>query len=324
MIQFEDFAQRNAMPLLQRYRHKVCCFNDDIQGTAAVTVGTLLAACRTRGDSLSDLKIVFVGAGSAGCGIAEQVIRQMCAAGITDTQARQQIFMVDRDGLLVEDTEGLRDFQQALWQARANLASWEYSDTYPSLLDVVACARPDILIGVSGQAGLFSEPVIRTMKQHCERPIVLPLSNPSSRIEATPQQIIEWTDGQALVATGSPYDPVVYAGKTYSIPQCNNSYIFPGIGLGVLSAGAARISDEMIMAASEALAAASPLANTSEGGLLPPLTEISGLSHEIAFVVGKVAQQQDHALAIPDEVLRSKIESNFWAPDYRRYRRSSA
>jgi malate dehydrogenase (oxaloacetate-decarboxylating) len=324
MIQFEDFAQRNAMPLLQRYRHKVCCFNDDIQGTAAVTVGTLLAACRTRRESLSDLKIVFVGAGSAGCGIAEQVIRQMCAAGITDAQARRQIFMVDRDGLLVEGAEGLRDFQQALWQARADVANWQYSGAYPSLLDVVTCAQPDILIGVSGQAGLFSESVIRAMNQHCERPIVLPLSNPSSRIEATPQQIIEWTDGQALVATGSPYDPVVYAGKIYSIPQCNNSYIFPGIGLGVLSSGALRISDEMIMAASQALAAASPLANTSKGGLLPPLTEISGLSREIAFVVGKVAQQQGHALEMPDEVLRSKIESNFWTPDYRRYRRSSA
>jgi malate dehydrogenase (oxaloacetate-decarboxylating) len=324
MIQFEDFAQRNAMPLLRRYRDKVCCFNDDIQGTAAVTVGTLLAACRARGDSLAGLKIVFVGAGSAGCGIAEQVIGQMCTEGITDKQARQQIFMVDRDGLLVEGTEGLRDFQQALWQDEANLAGWEYSGAYPSLLDVVNYARPDVLIGVSGQAGLFSEQVIRTMKQHCECPIVLPLSNPSSRIEATPQQVIEWTDGQVIVATGSPFAPVIHGGKTYPIPQCNNSYIFPGIGLGVLASGATRISDEMMMAASTALASASPLANTGEGGLLPPLTDLSDLSREIAFVVGKVAQQQDHALEIPDEVLRSNIDSNFWKPEYRDYRRSSA
>lgn len=324
MIQFEDFAQRNAMPLLQRYRHKVCCFNDDIQGTAAVTLGTLLAACRARGDSLTGLKVVFVGAGSAGCGIAEQIIAQMCAEGITDAQARQQIFMVDREGLLVEGTEGLRDFQQALWQTSANLADWQYSGAYPSLLDVVTCVRPNILIGVSGQAGLFTEQVIRTMKQHCERPIVLPLSNPSSRIEATPQQIIEWTDGQVIVATGSPYDPVIHAGKTHPIPQCNNSYIFPGIGLGVLAAGATRISDEMIMAASSALASASPLANTGEGGLLPPLTELSDLSREIAFAVGKVAQQQGHALDVPDEILISNIESNFWTPEYRSYRRSSA
>ncbi|MDF2180309.1 NAD-dependent malic enzyme [Aliiglaciecola sp. CAU 1673] len=323
MIQFEDFAQQNAMPLLNRYRNKVCCFNDDIQGTAVVTVGTLLAACRTKGKKLSELKVAFVGAGSAGCGIAEQVIRQMRAEGLEDSQARSQIFMVDRYGLLTEGMEGLRDFQQALCQSKQALAQWSFSGEYPSLLDVVHCAKPDILIGVSGQAGLFTEQVIRAMKQNCALPIIFPLSNPSKQIEARPEKVIEWTEGKVIIATGSPFDPVQYNGKTYAIAQCNNSYIFPGIGLGVLATKARLISDEMLMTASSTLAAASPLANKGEGSLLPPLTELATLSKKIAFEVGKVAQQQGLALEMSDEMLQAKIESNFWTPEYRQYRRAS-
>lgn len=323
MIQFEDFAQQNAMPLLNRYRHQVCCFNDDIQGTAVVTVGTLMAACRTVGKKLSQLKVAFVGAGSAGCGIAEQVIRQMCAEGLQDSQARSQIFMVDRYGLLTEGMQGLRDFQQALCQSKQAISDWSFSGEYPSLLDVMHCAKPDVLIGVSGQAGLFTEQVIRAMKQNCEVPIIFPLSNPSKQIEARPEKVIEWTGGKVIIATGSPFDPVQYEGKRYPIAQCNNSYIFPGIGLGVLATKARLISDEMLMAASSTLAAASPLANEGHGPLLPPLKELSSLSKKIAFAVGKVAQQQGLALEMSDDMLQAKIEANFWVPEYRQYRRAS-
>ena len=323
MIQFEDFAQPNAMPLLNKYRDTVCCFNDDIQGTAAVTLGTILAACRTRKTKLSQMKVAFVGGGSAGCGIAEMLIQQMCFEGLSDTQARKQIFMVDRYGLLTQGMSGLRDFQSALQQPLSSLVDWEYSSEYPVLIDVINCAKPDILIGVSGQPGLFTEQVVRSMKLHCERPIIFPLSNPSRQVEATPAQIIEWTDGEVVVATGSPFAPIMHKGKYIHVAQCNNSYIFPGIGLGVLACSARIISDEMLMAASNALADASPQATDPNAALLPPMTDIATLSRKIAFAVAKVAMQQALALPITDDVLLANIANNFWQAEYRDYKRVS-
>lgn len=323
IIQFEDFAQPNAMPILQRYRDQVCCFNDDIQGTAAVTVGTLLAACRSKGSQLKDQKVVFVGAGSAGCGIAEQIISQMVAEGATEQQARSQIYMVDRFGLLTEGMTDLRDFQQALVQTKAAIAKWSFSGEFASLLDVMHCAQPTVLIGVSGQAGLFTEEIIRAMKKGCSLPIIFPLSNPSRQVEATPEQVINWTEGDVIIATGSPFKPVTFNNKQYLITQCNNSYIFPGIGLGVIAIKARLISDDMLRAASETLAANSPLANTGKGGLLPPFTELSALSKKIAFAVAKVAMKQGLALEIDDVQLQERIENNFWRPEYRQYRRIS-
>ncbi|MFC4700940.1 NAD-dependent malic enzyme [Glaciecola siphonariae] len=323
MIQFEDFAQPNAMPLLKRYRNKVCCFNDDVQGTAAVALGTILAACKARGAKLSEKRIVFVGAGSAGCGIAEMLVQQMKFEGLSEQQARSQVFMVDRFGLLTQGMQGLRDFQQILQQPLENLREWQYSGEYPSLLDVVNCAKPDLLIGVSGQPGLFTEQVIRAMQQHCEIPIIFPLSNPSRQVEARPEQVIEWTDGKVVIATGSPFAPVQYQGRTYPIAQCNNSYIFPGIGLGVIASKARLISDEMLMAASNALADASPLASGESQDLLPPLTKIAELSKAIAFAVAKVAMEQDLALTLSDEALLDKIERNYWKAEYRAFKRVS-
>lgn len=323
LIQFEDFAQPNAMPLLNRYRDQVCCFNDDIQGTAAVTLGTILAACKTKKQLLSEMKVVFVGAGSAGCGIAEMLIQQMVKEGLSDEQARKQVFMIDRYGLVSEGMSDLRDFQQKLQQSQADLADWTFSGEYPSLLDVMHCAKPDVLIGVSGQPGLFTEQVITAMKQHCDLPIIFPLSNPSRQVEARPEQVIEWTNGEVVIASGSPFKPVEYEGKTYPIAQCNNAYIFPGIGLGVVAAKAKRISDEMLMAASEALAASSPLVIEGEGALLPPLSAIAELSKEMAFSVAKVAMAQGLALEMTDEALRKSIEQNFWKAEYRPYKRTS-
>lgn len=323
MLQFEDFAQPNAMPLLTRYRERICCFNDDIQGTASVTVGTLLAACRSKGVKLCEQRVVFVGAGSAGCGIAEQIITQMCSEGISDHQARSQVYMVDRFGLVTKGMHGLRDFQNNLAQQVSAIEPWSVVDDYASLLDVMINAKPTVLIGVSGQAGLFTEQVIKTMKAHCALPIIFPLSNPSRQVEATPEQVINWTEGEVIVATGSPFSPVEYGGKIYPIAQCNNSYIFPGLGLGVIAANISRITDEMLMVASETLALASPLANTGQGNLLPPLKSIADLSKVIAFNVAKVAYRQGHALVLSDEKLKEKIERNFWQPAYRDYKRVS-
>jgi len=323
LLQFEDFAQPKAMPLLERYRDELCCFNDDIQGTAAVTVGSLLAACRANGSKLSAQRVTFVGAGSAGCGIAEQIILQMCTEGISEQQARSQVYMVDRFGLLTDGMPELRDFQQKLVHSVEALAEWQTKGDYATLLEVMENAQPTVLIGVSGQSGLFTEQVIKTMHQGCKKPIIFPLSNPSKLVEATPEQIINWTHGQAIIATGSPFEPVEFQGNSYIIPQCNNSYVFPGLGLGVIACGAERVTDEMLMATSLCLANESPLATNGEGSLLPPITAISQLSKRMAFDVAKVAIAQGWALKLSDEQLAAAIEDNFWLPRYRDYRRTA-
>ncbi|WP_299793528.1 NAD-dependent malic enzyme [uncultured Shewanella sp.] len=323
LIQFEDFAQKNAMPLLERYKDQYCCFNDDVQGTAAVTVGSLLAACKAAKTKLSEQRVTFLGAGSAGCGIAEAIVAQMVSEGLSEEQARARVFMVDRWGLLQDNMPTLLPFQQKLAQKCDDIESWENFSENISLLDVVNNAKPTVLIGVSGAPGIFSEEIIKAMHSHCPRPIVFPLSNPTSRVEATPKDVLHWTQGQALVATGSPFEPVVVDGDTFEIAQCNNSYIFPGIGLGVLACGAKRVSDEMLMASSRALAECSPLALEGEGPLLPPLGEIHKVSKHIAFAVGKVAIEQGHALPCTDELLEQAIEDNFWTAEYRRYKRTS-
>ena len=323
LLQFEDFAQKNAMPLLNRYRNEICCFNDDIQGTAAVTVGTLIAASRAAGSQLSNQKIVFLGAGSAGCGIAEQIIAQTQREGLSEADARQKVYMVDRFGLLTDQMPNLLPFQNKLVQKRENLQNWDAQTDALSLLDVVRNVKPDILIGVSGQPGLFTEEIIREMHKHCPRPIVMPLSNPTSRVEATPQDIISWTNGMALVATGSPFTPVTWNEKTWPIAQCNNSYIFPGIGLGVIASGASRITDDMLMSASETLAKYSPLVINGEGLVLPELKDIHIVSRAIAFAVAKVAQQEGVAVKTSEEALLQAIDDNFWLPEYRNYRRTS-
>ena len=323
MVQFEDFAQANAMPILNRYRERFCCFNDDIQGTAAVTLGTLLAACRVSKKSLSEHRIAFVGAGSAGCGIAEMLIQKMRDEGLSDEAARRQVFMVDRHGLVTEDMGGLQEFQRALARRKADIASWSCDGEWPTLEEVVTHARPTILIGVSGQPGLFTEAIIKGMTQHSEAPIIFPLSNPVSRAEATPEDIIRWTDGKAIIATGSPFQPVNHNGQWHRVAQCNNSYIFPGIGLGVLAVGANRVTDEMLLASSEVLAAASPMASGGSADLLPPLQQIAEVSKSIAFAVAKVAQVQGHALEISDAQLHARIDRIFWTPHYRDYKRIS-
>lgn len=318
LIQFEDFSQPNAMPLLERYRDKVCCFNDDIQGTATVTLGTLLAACRIKKKKLSDQNVVFVGAGSAGCGIAEQVISQMCNEGLTEEQARLKIFMVDRHGLLMDGMKDLRDFQQRLAQPESRFGEWGIEGEQISFMDVIKKAKANVLIGVSGQPGLFTQEIVETMFAGDSRPIIFPLSNPSRQVEAHPADVIKWTKAQAIVASGSPYEPVEYEGKKYPIAQCNNAYIFPGVGLGVIAAKVETISEGMFLRASEVLAE-----SAKDGALLPPIGGIAALSKMIAFAVAKVAVEEGRAYQFSDEQLLERINKNFWRPEYRRYRRIS-
>ncbi|MEX5288254.1 NAD-dependent malic enzyme [Acinetobacter towneri] len=321
LIQFEDFAQKNAMPLLNKYRDQICCFNDDIQGTAAVSVGSLIAASRAAGKQLKDQTIAFLGAGSAGCGIAEQIVAQMVVEGLSDAEARARVYMVDRFGLFTDNQPNLLDFQSKLAQSTERVTGWGNAEGIISLLDVIQHAKPTVLIGVSGQPGLFTEEVIKTLAANCERPIVLPLSNPTSQVEAFPADILEWTEGKALIATGSPFEPVNYKGKLYNISQCNNSYIFPGIGLGVIAAGATRVTDSMLIASSNALADCSPLLQDPNADLLPDLNEIQQVSKFIAFRVAKAAMDAGVAAVMSDEALREAIEANFWKPEYRDYKR---
>ncbi len=324
LLQFEDFAATNATPLLEKYRDRLCSFNDDIQGTAAVTVGTLLAATHQIDQKLRDQKVVFLGAGSAGCGIAEQVIAQMKREGLTDEEARRQVFLIDSRGLVVDSLEYLKDFQKPLAQPASFVANWPTNDQGRIRFDdVIASAKATVLIGVSGQPNVFTESIVRQMHQHTPRPIILPLSNPTSRAEALPEDVLRWTNGEAIVATGSPFDDVKLAGKTFRIAQCNNSYIFPGIGLGVLAAGAWRITDNMLMASSESLADMSLDVMKEEGRLLPHLDSIRVLSQSMALAVAKQAIEDGVATAVPDEVILERIRANFWEPEYRHYRRTT-
>jgi malate dehydrogenase (oxaloacetate-decarboxylating) len=317
LLQFEDFAQPHAEPLLMKYRDQLCTYNDDIQGTAAVTAGTLLAACNILGKPLSQHRVAFLGAGSAGAGIAEQLIRVMLDEGLSDAQARKRVFMVDRFGLLHSDMDGLMEFQQKLAQPHAEVSAWASSDDGSiSLMDVMKSGKPSILIGVSGQGGLFTQEIIREMASHTERPIVFPLSNPTSRAEAVPKDIIEWTDGAALIATGSPFAPVEHKGETHNIAQSNNTYIFPGVGLGVLACGARRVTDNMFMAAARALGDLSPALQDHRASLLPPISDIRAVGKVIARAVAVQAQADGVAAECSAAQLERRIDEKFWIPAY--------
>ncbi|MGP5547908.1 NAD-dependent malic enzyme [Psychrobacter alimentarius] len=322
LLQFEDFAQENATPLLNRYRDQLCCFNDDIQGTAAVSVGTLIAACLNKGQKLSQQRIAFLGAGSAGCGIAEHIIRQMQREGLTEEQARSQVFMVDRYGLLTDSMTELQKFQVPLVQKESDIAHWDKSQKL-GLAQVVKEGKVTVLFGVSGQKGLFTQEVIETLCINTEHPIVLPLSNPTSRVEATPQEVMNWSRGKAIVATGSPFPHTIFEGQTFEVSQCNNSYIFPGIGLGVLVSHATGISDNMLMAASQALADISMEYEKAPGAILPSINFIREISEKIAYAVALQAIEDKLALPVTAENLERRLKANFWLPRYRNYRRTS-
>ncbi|MEM8630002.1 MAG: NAD-dependent malic enzyme [Pseudomonadota bacterium] len=318
LLQFEDFAFPHASPLLETYRDQLCTFNDDIQGTAAVAVGTLLAAMRVTGKSLGEDNIVFLGAGSAGCGIAEQTIRAMVRQGVDPSTARSRIFMVDRFGLIHDGMEGLAPFQAELAQRRDAVETWAGDDGQIDLLSTVSNAKPAALLGVSGQPGLFTEEIVRAMAAQIERPVIFPMSNPTSRSEAEPSDILSWTEGRALVATGSPFAPVELNGATHQIAQSNNSYIFPGMGLGILASGARRVTDGMFMAAAEALAQLSPLAQNGVLGtsLLPDVARVREVSRDVAIAVAKAAVAEGVAPEADDAALAVKVDAARWTPAY--------
>jgi malate dehydrogenase (oxaloacetate-decarboxylating) len=320
LLQWEDFAGHNAGRLLERYRDRLCTFNDDIQSTAVVAAATLMAAVKVTGQPLTEQRVALLGAGSAGCGIASLILKAMVEAGLDEATARRNFYAVDRYGLLVEGMEGITHAQAPFVQAKSAVQGWTLQKPGEiSLYDVAVNAKPTVLIGVSGQAGAFTEPVVRAMAQHTERPIIFPLSNPTSRSEATAEQLVAWTDGRALIGSGSPFFPVDWKGKTYRITQTNNSYIFPGMGLGILASGARRVTDGMFMVAATTLAGLASVDPDGEPRLLPPIADLRKLSVIMAKAVARQAQADGVAPASSPEELDACIEAYVWDPHYRPY-----
>ncbi len=314
LLQWEDFAQGHAAPLLARYRDRICSFNDDIQGTAAVTLAALLAAVDATGGRLTEQTVCIVGAGSAGTGIAEQIIRAMVAGGLSEGEARSRFHLVDRHGLIHDRMDDLIDIQRPLAQPWERVGAWSTDGERVSLVETIRGARPGILIGVSGQGGIFTEEVITAMGSVVPNPIVFPLSNPTSRAEATPADVLTWTSGRAVVATGSPFPPVEIGGRRHVITQSNNVYVFPGLGAGVLAAGAPRVTDGMLIAAARRLADLAP-GDHSEG-LLPPMEGVREVSREVARAVALQARREGLTSLTPGE-LEESIQRRWWEPAYR-------
>jgi len=324
LLQWEDFAKNNATRLLERYRDRLTTFNDDVQSTAAVATGTLLAAINVTGVPLTDQRIVVMGAGSAGCGIASLILRAMVEAGLAEAEATRRFYMVDRDGLLVEGMTGLESFQQKFLQSKAALAGWklDHPDKI-ALLDVVRHAKPTVLIGASGQPGAFSQTIVRAMAEQNKRPVIFPLSNPTSRAEATPQDLETWTEGRAVVGTGSPFPPLTRDGARFKVDQTNNSYIFPGVGLGVLAVKARRVTDGMFMAAAKALASASPARSNPRANLLPSVGQLRDVAVSVALAVALQAHKEGQTAGISTDQIESAIRAKIWTPHYLPYRARS-
>jgi malate dehydrogenase (oxaloacetate-decarboxylating) len=316
-LQWEDFATPHARPILDHYRNDLLTFNDDIQGTAAVTLGVILGAVKVAGGRLKDQQIVMLGAGSAGVGVADYLRAAMVQEGLSEAEARSHFWMIDKDGLLLSERKDLTPEQRVYAQPHERVAAWPSTPNRPiGLADVIGNIKASVLIGLSTVGGAFTEAIVREMARKVDRPIIFPLSNPTSRSEATAPDLIRWTDGRALVATGSPFTPVLWKDRKISIAQCNNVYIFPAVGLGVVAAGATRINDAMMLAAGRALAENSPALKDSSASLLPALTDVRRVAVEIAIAVGLEAQRSGLAPKVSVDEFRERVVQSQWFPEY--------
>jgi malate dehydrogenase (oxaloacetate-decarboxylating) len=324
LLQWEDFAGSNANRLLERYRDRLCTFNDDIQGTAAVATATVLGAVQATGIPLKEQRIGFLGFGSAGIGIANLLLAAMKEDGLSDEDAHKQFYPVDRYGLILAGQAGLRPDQARYARKKSDLEGWTLSGSEQiSLADVVRNAKLTVLIGVSSQTGAFTEEIVREMAKHTDRPAIFPLSNPTSKSEAIPADLAKWTNGRALIGTGSPFPPVEINGKTVEFAQTNNSYIFPGLALGILTSKAKHVSDAMIMAAAKALAALSPTLKNKEAALLPPIADSRKVSLPVAEAVGKQAIAEGLAGVADEKTFERELREYVWDPVYLPYVRLS-
>ena len=321
-LHWEDFGRENARRNLDLYRSKVCTFNDDMQGTGVVTLSALLAGVKANNSKLTEQRIVVFGAGTAGTGIADQIRDAMVHEGLSREEANQRFYLLDRPGLLTQDMEQLTDFQRDYARDPKELTQWNIGDRhYINLYDVVHNAKPTILIGCSAVPGAFHEKAIKEMAKHCQRPIVLPLSNPTEQVEATPEDLIRWTNGKVLIATGSPFDPVEFADHQIEIAQCNNALVFPGIGLGLVTAKAAHLSDECLWVACKALSEFAPITKDPYGPLLPNLDHAREVSYHIAIAVIKQLIKEGVTQLTLDQNIPSLVKHQMWEPSYLPYRR---
>jgi malate dehydrogenase (oxaloacetate-decarboxylating) len=317
LLQWEDFSSTHARPILQRYRDKLQTFNDDIQGTASVALGAVLGAVKVTGKSLRDQQIVMFGAGSAGIGVADGLRGAMKGEGLSEAEACKHFWVIDRDGLLHSERKDLTPEQSVYAQPADQVASWpRTANGHIGLADVIGKINATVLIGLSTVRGAFSESIVRDMAGKVQRPIIFPLSNPTDKSEATAEDLIRWTEGRALVASGSPFAPVSYGGRKITIAQCNNIYIFPAMGLALVASGARRVSDAMMLAAARTLGGNSPSLKDPTASLLPPLTDVRRVAAEIAVAVGLEAQKDHLAPQLSESELRRKVKDAQWTPAY--------
>lgn len=319
-LQWEDFANSHARPLLERYRDNLLTFNDDIQGTAAVALGAILSAINVTGKTLGEQHIVMFGAGSAAIGVADGLRAAMKEEGLSEQEARSRFWLLNSKGLLHSGRKDLSPEQNVYARAESGISGWpRTSNGRIGLADVIGKIDATILIGLSTVAGIFSEAIIREIARKVERPVIFPLSNPTANSEATAEDLIRWTDGRALVATGSPFAPVNYGGRKIPIAQCNNIYIFPAMGLGIVASGARRVIDSMMLAAARSLAVNSPALRDPSASLLPPLTDLRRVAAEIALAVATQAQKDGVAAKLGEDELRQQVTAAQWTPEYPSY-----
>jgi len=311
LLQWEDFSKNNAARLLERYRNQLCTFNDDIQGTGAVTVAGLLAAMNVLNAKLGDQRILILGAGSSAIGICDQIVAALDQDGYSELDAKQRLWLVDSQGLVHKERPNLEESKR-----RYAVEPGTIDPASCSFLDVVKSVRPTVLIGTSGQGGAFSQEIVCEMARHVDRPVIFPLSNPTSKAEATPADLLEWTDGRALIATGSPFPPTSYGKRLIKVGQCNNVFIFPGVGLGVIASGADRVTDAMFSAAARVLSGFSPALANPDGALFPPLEMVRGISYRVAMAVGAQAVRSGLAPGMSMETLKQAVTDNMWSPRY--------
>lgn len=322
LLQWEDFAKAHARPLLERYQDEILSFNDDIQGTAAVVLSAVISATRLAKKTLKEQKIVVFGGGSAGLGICSKILDAIEEEeGVSRKEAIKNFYIVDVDGLIHSKSQNLDEEQKKYAHDTSELLSWNVKNPSKiTLLDVIKNVKASVLIGVSTQFGAFTEEIITTMAKHTERPVILPLSNPTSKCEAHPEDVLKWTKGKTIVATGSPFPAVDYENKLYPIAQCNNVCIFPGLGLGVIAAKATKVTKKMFVAAAKTLSDHSPMLKDPSASLFPSFEKLRGISREIAVVIAQIAQEEGVAEKTTKEEICKRIDNAVWSPDYPIYK----
>ena len=319
-LHWEDFGRDNARKNLNRYKEQMCTFNDDMQGTGIVATANVLTASDVAGLNLKDHRVVLLGAGTAGCGITDQICDAFMHSGVDKDAARKQFWLVDRNGLLVSDQADLVEFQKPYARDRSELSDWEIKDqSNITLAEVVSHVKPTILIGCSTVHGAFTEEIVKDMCAHCDVPIIMPLSNPTSKSEAEPKDLIHWSDGKALVAAGSPFDPVDYKGRKIRISQGNNAFVFPGLGLGVIASKAKRMSDKMIIAAANSLSSCSPMRKDKDAPMLPDFDVIQEVQEKVALAVAEQARSEGLAGVDASCDLKDEVKRHIWKPVYFKY-----